>query len=123
MFTMVIYFTLHYLLIKLALAYDMRSLRLSIVDNYEFNCANTYCLPYFNSTEVNVRRCQIRCLADIQCRAAIYYRSMSTCKLFMYQMDPMTNMMMNMNSTALLVIGGTRNPQSEYPFFFFTKDL
>ena len=99
-------------LMKLTMAQDMRSTRFSTINDRDINCATTYCLPYVNSTVLNIRRCEINCLVGIQCKAAVYRRSTSVCQLFTREMNPTLDMMTNTDCVSLLVIGGTRNPPS-----------
>ncbi len=53
-----------------------------IMNERQFQCATTTCLPYSTVKVSNIRQCQFNCLAQVQCIAASFRRSNSTCQLF-----------------------------------------
>ncbi|CAF4220984.1 unnamed protein product, partial [Adineta steineri] len=36
---------------------------------WQFECANTTCLPFITATVSNIRQCRINCFAQVQCKA------------------------------------------------------
>ncbi|CAF1597689.1 unnamed protein product [Adineta ricciae] len=60
----------------------MRSVRMRIMKEQQFQCVTTTCLPYFNGIQSNRLQCQINCISQSQCRAASFHHLNSTCQLF-----------------------------------------
>ena len=99
-----------FLFVKQTAGQDIRSFRMFILSNLTFQCAQTTCLPFSNLTASNIRQCQMTCLRQTQCTAAIYYESTSVCQLFDSTINQNGNMSYNINAVTMIIIPGTRVP-------------
>jgi hypothetical protein len=91
-------------------AENMRSFRMSIMTGWQFKCAQTTCLPFASVTTSNVRRCQIACLAQVQCQAVSFQQSTSNCELFANIPNQNGNMVAQVEIVTMIVIDETRMP-------------
>ena len=91
-----------------SIAQDTRSLQMSIMDGYQFQCVNTTCLPFATVFVSDIRDCQFICLSNEQCRAATFHHSTSACELFTNASSNVTLMFSQVQTTAMLVIPDTR---------------
>ncbi len=91
-------------------AQDMRSTVMSIMTGWQFQCATTTCLPSVTVVVSSVRRCQMACLAQIQCQAASFQQSTSTCEIFTDIGNQNGNMMAHVETVTMIVNSGTRMP-------------
>ena len=89
---------------------DMRSLKMSSMKGWQFQCATTTCLPFNTLTTSNIRRCQMACLAQTQCEAATFQQSTLTCQLFSNIQSQLGNMLANVDTMTMIVKFGTRIP-------------
>lgn len=71
-----------YTIIVQSMAQNMRSIKLSQMNNIKYECVSVGCLPSTTLFTPNLRRCQMACLAMIQCRTASFYQSTNQCDLF-----------------------------------------
>ncbi|CAF4217806.1 unnamed protein product, partial [Adineta steineri] len=55
---------------------------MSTMNGWQVQCSNTTCLPFTTLIVSNSRRCQMACLAQIQCTVASFHQSNSNCQLF-----------------------------------------
>ena len=99
-----------FVLIGSLVAQDIRSLKMSIMTGWQFQCANTTCLPFVTVTEPSIRDCQITCLAQVQCQAASFQQTTSSCKLFVNIQNQNGNMFADVETVTMIVISGTRMP-------------
>jgi hypothetical protein len=99
-----------FILIEQSVAQDMRSTVMSIMTGWQFQCATTTCLPFVTVTVSSVRRCQMACLAQVQCQAASFQQSTSTCELFTDISNQDENMSAHVETVTMIVIYGTRMP-------------
>ncbi|CAF1420344.1 unnamed protein product, partial [Adineta ricciae] len=89
---------------------DIRSVRMSSVVNFTFQCAKTTCAPFVNLAKSNIRQCEMSCLGQLGCKA-ITYRSVSlNCQLFDNSINQNGNMSFEMNVVTMSVILGTKFP-------------
>ncbi|CAF1140976.1 unnamed protein product [Adineta steineri] len=77
---------------------------------WQFECANSACLPFFTRTVLNIFECQLTCLAQSQCEKAIFYQLTSNCELFDSMSGLNTNMLANMETISMIVTSETRIP-------------
>ncbi|CAF1443645.1 unnamed protein product, partial [Adineta steineri] len=98
------------MIIKQSVGEDTRSVRMSLIPDSKFQCANTTCLPFINVIASNIKKCQVACLTQIQCRAATFHRSTSNCELFADVLNQNENMLADVDATSMNVISGTRFP-------------
>ncbi|CAF4166568.1 unnamed protein product [Adineta steineri] len=89
---------------------DVRSVKMSLMNCFKFECANTTCLPFINITTQNSMKCQMYCLSQIHCRAASFHRSTSNCEVFTDMSNQNVNMVADMDTVSVNVISGTRFP-------------
>ncbi|CAF4119470.1 unnamed protein product, partial [Adineta steineri] len=85
-------------------------MRMSLIPDAKFQCANTTCLPFINVITSNIRNCQVACLAQSQCTAATFHRSTSNCELFDNMLNQNGTMLADVDATSMNVISGTRFP-------------
>ncbi|CAF4190228.1 unnamed protein product, partial [Adineta steineri] len=71
-----------FMIITQSIAQDIRSMEMTLMTDYRFQCANTTCLPFISIITSDIRSCQVACLAESQCIAATFHRSTSDCELF-----------------------------------------
>ncbi|CAF4178954.1 unnamed protein product, partial [Adineta steineri] len=89
---------------------DMRLFRMSKINGWQFQCANTTCLPFVSIVVSNMIKCQTNCLAQIHCRAVTFHKSISTCQLFNDIINQNSNMLANTDTISATVILQTRIP-------------
>ncbi|CAF0732962.1 unnamed protein product [Adineta steineri] len=86
---------------------------MSTMNGWQFQCSNTTCLPFTTLIVSNSRRCQMACLAQIQCTVASFHQSNSNCQLFADLSNQNGNMLLpNIEIITLIVISGTRIPSA-----------
>jgi hypothetical protein len=93
-----------------SVAQDIRSFAMSLMTGWQFQCATTACLPFVAVTVSNVQACQLTCLAEVQCQAASFQQSTSTCQLFTDIRNQNDNMLADVETVTMVVIYGTRVP-------------
>ncbi|UJR20188.1 hypothetical protein I4U23_023320 [Adineta vaga] len=89
---------------------DRRSFKISLSNDWRFQCTNTTCPPFMTMNLSNIRLCQTTCLAQIQCQAATFYRSISSCQIFTNILNQQNNMVADAKAVTMFVISGTRIP-------------
>ncbi|CAF3814548.1 unnamed protein product [Adineta steineri] len=92
---------------------DIRSMKMSLISDSKFQCANTTCLPFLNVITSNIKYCQIACLGQSQCTAATFHRSTSDCELFAGMWNQNGNILADVDTTSMNVISGTRFPSGQ----------
>ena len=97
-----------------SIAQDSRSIMMSEMQGWQLQCTNTSCLPFLTLTALNVRNCQMFCLAEIQCEAASFDQSVAQCELFANIISQTGNMAAQTGITTWIVVPGTRIPEGEY---------
>lgn len=65
-----------------SIAQNMRTLRLSQINDMDYQCNNPGCSPSTQITALTLRRCQLFCISDNNCRTATYQRLNQTCRLY-----------------------------------------
>jgi hypothetical protein len=99
-----------FILIAQSVAQDVRSVSMSIMTGWQFQCATTTCSPFVTVIVSNVRACQMACLAEVQCQAASFQQANSTCDLFTDISNQAENMSADVETVTMIVISGTRMP-------------
>jgi hypothetical protein len=99
-----------FIFIAQSVAQDKRSFSMSIMTCWQFQCATTTCLPFVTAIVSNVRVCQMACLAQVQCQAASFQQSNSTCELFTDIRNQNENMSADVEAVTMIVNSGTRMP-------------
>ncbi|CAF1253184.1 unnamed protein product [Adineta ricciae] len=61
---------------------NIRTLKLSHLNNTLYTCSDPQCSPSTLVTVSNIRHCQMACLATIECRTVVFYHSNNQCQLF-----------------------------------------
>ncbi|CAF1548905.1 unnamed protein product, partial [Adineta ricciae] len=84
---------------------------IAIRNGWQFQCANTTCLPSNTFLTLNIRQCQTSCLSEIYCKAISFHRLATRCNLFDYVPDPNGNMVVDTDSMTMIVITETRIPR------------
>lgn len=97
-----------------SIAQNLRSFQMYILNERQFQCITTTCLPYSNVMIPNIVQCQTSCLADVQCNAASFCRSNSTCQLFDNIPSQNISVETAIHIIAMVVISGTRKMPGEY---------
>ncbi|CAF1351345.1 unnamed protein product [Adineta steineri] len=88
----------------------MRSVKMSLMTGWQFQCPNTSCVPFVTMIVKIFRRCQMACLSEIHCKAATFHQSTSNCELFVNLPDPNGNMLANLDTITMINKDGTRFP-------------
>lgn len=94
-------------------AQDTRSMRMTKMIGWQFQCDNTTCTPFLTTTVSNIRYCQTTCLSRTACRALSFRMATSTCALFRVVPDPTGNMLSASDTVTMIVTDGTRMPSGE----------
>lgn len=89
---------------------DKRSLEMSVMPDSQFQCVDTTCLPFLVVTVSNILDCQLTCLSQVQCQAASFQQSTSSCKLFTKLQYRNIDMVAAVNTITMMVISETRIP-------------
>lgn len=63
-------------------AQDIRALTLSKMNNIQYQCAGQSCSPSIIIYALNLRRCQMTCIDNLQCRTVTYNQSDGRCEMF-----------------------------------------
>jgi hypothetical protein len=61
---------------------DIRTLKLYKMNDIKYQCINLGCSPSTIVSASNLRRCQIACLSDTNCRTVTFDQSNNHCELF-----------------------------------------
>ncbi|CAF3831500.1 unnamed protein product, partial [Adineta steineri] len=85
-------------------------MKMYLMPDFKFQCANTTCLPFIHVITSNVRNCQVTCLTQNQCIAATFHRSTSDCELFDNMLNQNGNMLPDVHAISMNIISGTRFP-------------
>jgi len=80
------------------------------MNGWQFQCANTTCLPFITVAALSLRSCQINCVAQVQCQAASFQQATSSCKLFANIQNQNGNMFADVETITMIVMSGTRMP-------------
>jgi len=99
-----------FIFIAQSVAQDTNSFLMSIMPGLQLQCATTTCLPFVAVTVSNIRACQMACLVQVQCQAASFQQSTSTCQLFTDIRNQNDNMLADVETVTMVVIYGTRVP-------------
>jgi hypothetical protein len=95
-------------------AQDMRSIGMSKMVGWTFQCSTTTCLPFNTIIVSNIRRCQMVCLAQSICQAASFNQLNSNCQLFTDIPNQNGNMLADINTDTMIAMTGTRIPPGQY---------
>ncbi|CAF1126021.1 unnamed protein product [Adineta steineri] len=83
---------------------------MSKIVGWQFNCASTTCLPFSTLTVSDIFKCELACLAQIQCEAISFHQSTTKCELFANIPNQNGNMLANIDVVTMIVIDQTRFP-------------
>jgi hypothetical protein len=83
---------------------------MSIMSGWQFQCTNTTCLPFVTVTTSDIRDCQLTCLAQVQCQAASFQQTTSSCKLFTNIQNQNGNMFADVETVTMIVMSETQMP-------------
>ena len=96
-----------------SVAQNTRSVFMSIMYGWQFQCATTTCLPYSTDIVSNIFRCQTNCLAHVQCKAASFHQSNSSCQLFDSMPNQNNSLELTIGTISMMVVSGTRIPSGK----------
>ncbi len=99
-----------YMIIVQLVAQDMRSVQMSKMVGWQFQCSTTSCLPFKTIIVSDIRRCQMACLAQSLCQAASFNQLNSKCELFTDIINQNGNMLADINTVTMMSRPGTRIP-------------
>ncbi len=99
-----------YMIIVQLVAQDMRSIGMSKMVGWQFQCSTTSCLPFKTIIVSDIRRCQMACLAESLCQAASFNQLNSNCQLFTDIINQNGNMLADINTVTMISRPGTRIP-------------
>lgn len=85
-------------------AYDIRSVRLTLMNGWRLQCTATTCLSYRTLTALNVRQYQMSCLNEVQCKAASFQQTNSSCQLFGSGVNSNNNLVIHAGIITMLII-------------------
>jgi len=91
-------------------AQDMRSVQMSKMVGWQFQCSTTSCLPFKTIIVSDIRRCQMACLAQSLCQAASFNQLNSNCQLFTDIINQNGNMLADINTVTMMSKPRTRIP-------------
>jgi len=93
-----------------SIAQDIRSVEMSTMIGWQFQCSATTCLPFVTLIVSDILVCQMACLAQIQCQAVSFHQTNSKCELFNNIQSQINNMVIDINTLTMTTITGTRFP-------------
>ncbi|CAF1438299.1 unnamed protein product [Adineta ricciae] len=85
---------------------------MSVSIGRRFQCANTSCLPFRTSIVSEVLNCQTNCLTETYCKAASFSTITFGCDLFDNILDHKADLLADVNTISMIVVGGTRIPSA-----------
>ncbi|CAF1435281.1 unnamed protein product [Adineta steineri] len=91
-----------------SVAQDIRSFMMSEMVGWQFNCASTTCLPFSSLIVSDIFKCELACLAQIQCEAISFHQSTTKCELFANITSQNGNMSANTDTVTMIVLDQTR---------------
>ncbi|CAF0785587.1 unnamed protein product [Adineta steineri] len=97
-----------FVLVAQLVAQNTHLMTMSIMSGWQFQCANTTCLPFATTRMLNIRNCQIACLDQVQCQAITFHQSSSSCELFSNILNQNRNMSINAGTITMIDMSGTR---------------
>ena len=83
---------------------NVRTLKLSHLNNTLYTCSDPQCSPSILITVSNVRHCQIACLATTECRTVVFYQSNNQCQLFVDIATYMGTLSIQMGAETMIAI-------------------
>ncbi|CAF1116306.1 unnamed protein product [Adineta ricciae] len=89
---------------------DRRSFKMSVYHGWQLQCTNTTCSPYMTITDLDIRRCQATCLAQLSCQGLCFSYLTSNCQLFANVWNQNNNLLTNTHTVTMFVVSGTRTP-------------
>ena len=98
------------LLITQASTQDSRSVAMTKMVGWQFQCVSTTCMPLRTFTMWTLLNCQTACLFNAQCQAVNFHASSSICALFGTITSPMENIVSDADTITAIIIAGTRIP-------------
>lgn len=93
---------------------NIRSFEMTVMDGWQFQCANTTCSPYFTTTTASILQCQVTCLGQTQCQAVSFRQSTSYCQLFTNGVNQSYNLEQIVATVTMIVISDTRTVSGTY---------
>ncbi|CAF1422606.1 unnamed protein product [Adineta steineri] len=75
---------------------------------WQFNCASTTCLPFSSLIVSDIFKCELACLAQVQCEAISFHQSTTKCELFANITNQNGSMLANTDTVTMIVIDQTR---------------
>ena len=93
-----------------AMTLNLRSSYMSLMTNFQLQCANTTCLPLSITGVSTVLQCEIACLAQNLCQVATFNKLLSICQLFTNITYQISTVIPQMNVILLIVISRTEVP-------------
>ncbi|CAF1469868.1 unnamed protein product [Adineta steineri] len=103
-----VFLLLLFVFITQAVAEDVGSDPMTVLDGWKFQCAATTCLPFVDLYTRDISDCQMACLAQSECVAFRFYLSTSYCEFFTDISDQNENMMTDIDTNTIIVISETR---------------
>ncbi|CAF4156627.1 unnamed protein product, partial [Adineta steineri] len=97
-----------FVLLVQSVAQDIRSFMMSEMVGWQFNCASTTCLPFSSLIVSDIFKCELACLAQVQCEAISFHQSTTKCELFANITNQNGNMSANIDVVTMIVIDQTR---------------
>ena len=91
-------------------------MKMSVMAGWKFGCIDNTCPPFSTVGASNVRRCQMACLAQDQCRTASFQQSTATCQLFSNSPDQRGNLITDADTTTMMALPETRMPTGKYNY-------
>lgn len=119
--------TLFLAIFQQLIAMHTRSFTMYIMNQQKFQCVDTTCSFYSTIMVWNVHECSKNCVAQLQCTAATFHRSNSTCdrnscfhqynstcRLFDKSTLSSSNLTRDKNTVALIITSRMNPSNSEY---------
>ena len=95
-----------FIIITQSVSQNIRTLRLSKMIDTKYQCMTAGCSPSILVSVSTLRRCQIACLSDANCRTVTFDKSSNHCELFPDILSQYGNMLPQADAVTMTAIDG-----------------
>ncbi|CAF0859074.1 unnamed protein product, partial [Adineta ricciae] len=88
----------------------IQSAQLTVMNGWQFQCANTTCSPFATSAALKIQDCQSACLSEVRCKAFTFRETAALCEIFTNVQSQASNMLAAVDVTTMIIMDRTRVP-------------
>ena len=93
---------------------ELRSAQLTVMNGWQFQCANTICVPVATNVALNIEDCASACLSEVQYKPFTFRETAAICEILTKVQSRTSNTLVNVDSTTMIIMDRTRVPPGQY---------